>query len=102
MNQVTSDSFSTAESELDAAKYPVHAAALASDDKVLSELLIAGADPNALCPNGLTALIYAVHGQSKACIDVLFAASANPNTTDSSGTSPAHWATSQSDHKTLK
>lgn len=88
--------------ELDPTEFPVHAAAVSGDDGLLSHLLVGGADPNALCPNGRSALVYAVHGGSKACVDVLFSAGANANLADATGITAAHWAASQSDHKMLK
>lgn len=83
--------------ELDPAQYPLHAAAVSGDVSMLGQLLNGThCDPNALCPNGRSALVYAVHGGNRACIDVLLESGADINLADATGMTALQWATSQS------
>ena len=59
-------------------------------------------NPNAFCPNGRSALVYAVHGGSKLCIDALLESGANVNLADATGVTAIQWAASQADHSMVK
>ena len=94
------------EVELDPAQYPLHAAAVSADVPALAQLLnhVGGPhnDPNALCPNGRSALVYAIHGGNRTCIDVLLESGADVNLADATGMTALQWATSQSHSSMVK
>jgi hypothetical protein len=91
------------EQELDATRFPLHAAAVSGHfDEVSSLLHRQKCNPNALCPNGRSALVYAVHGGSKSCIDALLASGADINLADATGVTAIQWAASQADHSMVK
>lgn len=66
----------------DLSRHLLHAAARDGAAEELAELIIHGEDPNARCPFGRTALVYAVHGRHKHCVDVLLQGGAAINAVD--------------------
>eukprot|EP00041_Stephanoeca_diplocostata_P030942 m.949363 g.949363 ORF g.949363 m.949363 type:complete len:1074 (-) comp23852_c0_seq1:2306-5527(-) len=90
------------EAPVDLSQHLLHAAARDGAVEELAELLINGENPNDRCPFGRTALIYAVHGRHKQCVDVLLQAGAEINAVDHDKVSCCHWAVSNTDYKMLK
>eukprot|EP00039_Didymoeca_costata_P005817 m.84905 g.84905 ORF g.84905 m.84905 type:complete len:1100 (+) comp12988_c0_seq2:225-3524(+) len=89
--------------ELDTLKYPIHAAALAGDYELLQQLLRGTVVlVDSPCPAGRTALLYAVMGDSRRCVELLLQAQANIHVQDNAGLCACHWAASQESHKMLK
>ena len=67
-------------------------AAHGGHESCVRELLVAGADPNAVNNYGRTSLHGAARSGYEACVTTLIAAGADPNVVDVKGNTPLHWA----------
>ena len=65
-------------------------AACKDHDSCVRELLVKGADPNAVNDDGYTPLLWATWNGHEACVATLIAAGADPNVADNRGNTPLH------------